>query len=69
MEPIEEMKVREWYLSITYAPVQFRTRAITIWLPRTAETFYKFDGYRTTISHTFTDFLLFAVQTDQTMNP
>src|SRR5262249_25072091 len=38
MEPIEEMKVREWYLSISYAQVQFRTRNARVWLPQTADT-------------------------------
>jgi len=67
MEPIEEMKVREWYLSIGYAPVQFRSLAVRVWLPRTADTFYNFDDYRTMLRHTFTDFLLFAVDADQTV--
>ena len=67
MEPIEEMKVREWYLSIGYAPVQFRTRDARVWLPQTADTFYSFVDYRTMVSHTFSDFLLFAVQTEQTI--
>lgn len=67
MEPIEEMKVREWYLSIGYAPVHFRTRDATVWLPQTADTFYSFDDHRTMIYHTFSDFVLFAVRTEQTI--
>lgn len=67
MEPIEEMKVREWYLSIDYAPVQFRSRDVRVWLPQTVDTFYSFDDYRTMLRHTFTDFLLFAVDADQTI--
>lgn len=67
MEPIEEMKVREWYLSIDYAPVEFRSRDVRVWLPQTADTFYSFDDYRTMLRHTFRDFLLFAVDADQTI--
>ena len=65
MEEIPEAKVRHWYLSIDYAPVQFRTRDVRIWLPQTVDTFCDFQDRRAIGYHTFTDFLLFSVETDQ----
>jgi hypothetical protein len=65
MEEIPEAKVRHWYLSLDYAPVQFRTRDVRVWLPQTVETYCDFQNHRAIAYHAFTDFLLFSVETDQ----
>lgn len=65
MEEIPEAKVRHWYLSIDYAPMQFRTRDVKIWLPQTVDTYCDFQDRRAIAYHTFTDFMLFSVETDQ----
>jgi hypothetical protein len=65
MEEIPAANVRHWYLSVDYAPVQFRTRNVRIWLPRAVDAYCNFDDHRAIVYHTFTNFMLFSVQTDQ----
>jgi hypothetical protein len=65
MESLAAMRVRNWYLSIDYAPVKFRTQNVSIWLPRDVDAYCEFDDYRTITYHTFGSFLLFSVHTDQ----
>lgn len=64
-EEIPKARVRHWYLSIDYAPVQFRAQNVRMLLPRTADVFCDFEDHRTIVYHTFTDFKLFSVQTDE----
>jgi hypothetical protein len=65
MEEIPGTKVRHWYLSISYAPVQFRAQNVRMLLPQTVDAYCDFEDHRTIAYHTFTDFMLFSVQTDQ----
>lgn len=68
--PIQPISVMEWFLSIDYAPVQFRTGNLRLWLPQYAEAYGNYDTRRTIASHRFSNFLLFSVQTDQVIaNP
>jgi hypothetical protein len=65
MEGVPAARVRNSYLSIDFAPVQFQAHPVKIWLPKLVDSFHDFGDHRTIIFHTFTDFLLFSVQTDQ----
>jgi VWFA-related protein len=65
MEAIPAANVRQMYLSVDYAPVQFRTQNTRVWLPQAADAYGDFGDHYTIAYHTFTDFLLFSVQTDQ----
>jgi hypothetical protein len=65
MEAVPTANVRQMYLSIGYAPVQFRTQNVRVWLPQAVDAYGDFGDHRTIVSHTFTNFLLFAVRTDQ----
>jgi len=65
MEEIPAAKVRHWYLSIDYAPVQFHSQNVRMLLPQAVDAYYDFEDHRTIAYHTFTDFMLFSVQTDQ----
>lgn len=65
MKEVPAVKVRHWYLSIDYAPVQFQSQSVKIWLPQTVDGYCDYGDHRTIVYHTFTDFLLFSVQTDQ----
>jgi hypothetical protein len=65
MEEIPQVKVRRWYLSIKYAPVQFHTQNVRMLLPQTVDAYCDFEDHRTIVYHTFSDFLLFSVQIDQ----
>ena len=65
MEEIPGAKVRHWYLSISYAPVLFHTQNVRMLLPQTVDAYSDFEDHRTIAYHTFTDFMLFSVHTDQ----
>lgn len=62
---IPAIKIYRMYLSITYAPVRFQSRDVRVWLPHIADVYYDYGELRTIIYHTFSDFLLFSVDTDQ----
>jgi VWFA-related protein len=65
MKEIPEAKVRHWYLAINYAPVEFHSQNVRMLFPQTVDAYYDFEDHRTIIYHTFTDFMLFSVRTDQ----
>jgi VWFA-related protein len=65
MREIPQANVRQWFLSIDYAPVRFLTRDVVVWLPQSANTFGDFSTRRTVVSHRFSNFLLFSVQTTE----
>jgi VWFA-related protein len=65
MEGVPAVGVHHSYLSIDYAPVQFQTQPVRIWLPKFVGGFWDFGDHRTIVFHTFTNFMLFSVQTDQ----
>src|ERR1700722_11607004 len=69
MHEIAAVDVREWFLSIDYAPVRFRSKDVTVWLPQSAHTWAAFDLNRVVVSHDFSDFFLFSVQTTQAVAP
>jgi hypothetical protein len=52
-------------VSIDYAPVAFHSRNIELWLPKSAVAYTDYSKRRTIIEHTFSDFQLFSVQTQQ----
>lgn len=65
VHPMPEIHLKQEHLSIEYAPVKFHSRDVQLWLPESAELFVaedKFAFYRT---HTFSNFQLFSVGTDQ----
>jgi hypothetical protein len=51
--------------SIDYAPVKFASKDVEFWLPRAAIAYADYGKHRTIIEHTFSDFQLFSVHTDQ----
>ena len=65
MQEIPKARVRHWYLSIDYAPVQFRAQNVRMLLPLAVDVFCDFEDHRTIVYHTFRDFKLFSVQTDE----
>lgn len=65
MHALPAIKMDHLYLSITYAPVQFQSRDVRVWLPQTADVYYEYDELDTIVHHTFSGFLLFSVDTDQ----
>jgi VWFA-related protein len=65
VHPVLPVGVMGWFLAIDYAPVKFRTRNVEVWLPQFAETYDDSDYRRTIISHEFSNFMLFSVETKQ----
>jgi hypothetical protein len=61
--PIIELRANA--VSIDYAPVAFPSRNIELWLPKSAVAYTDYGKRRTIIEHTFSDFELFSVQTQQ----
>jgi VWFA-related protein len=64
-EGVPAARVYHSYLSIDYALVQFQTHPVRIWLPKLVHGYWDFGDHRTIVHHTFSDFMLFSVQTDQ----
>jgi hypothetical protein len=52
-------------VSIDYAPVAFSSRNLELWLPKSAVAYTDYSKRRTIIEHTFSDFQLFSVDTQQ----
>jgi VWFA-related protein len=67
MGAVPAANVRSLYLSIDYAPVQFRTQNERVWLPQAVDAYGDFGDHRAVVSHTFTNFLLFSIRTEQTI--
>jgi hypothetical protein len=65
MEEVPAVRVRHWYLSIEYAPVQFQSQPVKIWLPQMVDGYCDYGDHRTIVYHTFSDFFLFSVETNQ----
>lgn len=54
-------------VSVDYAPVRFASKEVVMWLPRSEITFTDYADRHLIIQHTFSDFRLFSVQTNQTI--
>ncbi len=52
-------------VSVDYAPVKFHTQDVEFWLPQSAIAYSDYGKRRMIFGHTFTDFQLFTVQTQQ----
>lgn len=65
MEEVPAVGVHQAYLSINYAPVQFQTPPVRIWLPQSVDGFCDFGDHRTIVYHTFSNFMQFSVRTEQ----
>jgi hypothetical protein len=61
--PIIELRANA--VSIDYAPVAFPSRNLELWLPKSAIAYTDYGKRRTIIEHSFSDFQLFSVQTQQ----
>jgi hypothetical protein len=66
LEPVPAAHVRHWFLSLDYAPVQFQSKNVKLWLPEAVDTYCEFEDHRTIVYHVFTNFLLSSVETEQT---
>jgi VWFA-related protein len=67
IEPVPLVGLEIDATSISYAPVNFHAQNVELWLPQSAQTFMGFSRGRYVVKHTFADFLLFSVQSNQTV--
>jgi len=65
VEPIKEIRLAQEHSVIEYGPVEFRKHDTWLWLPQTAELDLDYHGRRYRLRHTFSDFKLFSVETEQ----
>ena len=64
MDEMPKVRVRHWYLSIDYAPVQFHTQNVRMLLPQVVDAYCDFEDHRTIVYHAFSNFKLFSVHSD-----
>jgi tetratricopeptide (TPR) repeat protein len=62
---IPQIRLMADHTAVEYGPVQFRKSKIEMWLPQSAEVFYDWKGHRIHRRHSFSNYLLFAVDDKQ----
>jgi hypothetical protein len=65
MKDIPEMNVRSSVVSVDYGPVQIQSRKLELWLPQRVEAYWEISSRRVILYHTFSNFKLFSVDTEQ----
>ena len=65
LEGIVVLQLRANAVSVDYAPVKFKSQNAEVWLPQSAVVYTEYYERRTIIKHTFSDFQLFSVRTQQ----
>jgi tetratricopeptide (TPR) repeat protein len=63
--PLPEIRLVADRTAIEYGPVHFRARNVDMWLPSTAEVYFDWKGRRFHRRHSFSNYLLFAVDDRQ----
>lgn len=67
VSPIPKIGLQVEHLMIGYAPVDFQTRHVRLWLPESVSLFIGYRGHRYQLKHDFSDFQLFWVDSDETI--
>jgi hypothetical protein len=65
IQPVKGIELTRERLSIEYAQVQFHSHDLQLWLPKTAELYWERHKRQYYRRHDFSDFKIFAVDTDQ----
>ena len=65
VDGIVVLQLRANSVSVDYAPVRFKSQNAEVWLPQSAVVYTEYFTRRTVIRHTFSDFQLFFVRTQQ----
>jgi hypothetical protein len=66
-KPVPEAGMKRSHKIVEYQPVHFEKQKIDLWLPARAEVYMDFRGQCFQIRHSFNEFLLFEVTTQQKM--
>jgi len=67
VEPILMIDLREIAISVDYATVRSHSLNLELWLPQFAVAYTDYAKRRMIVEHTFSDFQLFSVQTQETI--
>jgi hypothetical protein len=65
MQDIPAMDLRSSAISVDYAPVEIQSRKLQLWLPERIEAYWDIGGRRIILYHTFSNFKVFSVDTEQ----
>ncbi len=65
MQDIPPMDLRRSAISVDYAPVEIQSRKLELWLPERIEAYWEIGGRRIILYHTFSNFRVFSVDTEQ----
>jgi tetratricopeptide (TPR) repeat protein len=65
VSPMPEIQLLSEHYIVDYGPVQFQKKDVQLWLPKTAELYFHFQRHRYFRRHSFDDFMLFSVDSDQ----
>jgi hypothetical protein len=65
MQDIPLMDLRRSAISVDYAPVEIQSRKLKLWLPERIEAYWEIGGRRIILYHTFSNFRVFSVDTEQ----
>jgi tetratricopeptide (TPR) repeat protein len=63
--PMPEIRLAADHIAVEYGPVHFKSGALDMWLPQTADVFYQWRGQRVHRRHSFSHYLLFSVDDKQ----
>jgi hypothetical protein len=69
VQPVKGTSMKRSHKIIEYRPVKFARANLELWLPARAEVFLELGGHHFQIRHSFSEFLLFNVTTNQTIVP
>jgi hypothetical protein len=65
VKPVKEIGLTHERLSIEYGEVRFQSHDLQLWLPKSAELYWERHNHRYYRRHDFSNFKIFAVDTDQ----
>jgi hypothetical protein len=65
VEPIKPIRLAADRAEIEYGPVEFAKGKVSMWLPKTADIYYDWKGQRIHRRHSFSDYMLFAIDDKQ----
>jgi Tfp pilus assembly protein PilF len=67
LSPIPQINLQLEHMVIDYAPVEFPTRQVRLWLPRSTDVYLAYRGHHYQRTHTFSRFQLFSVDSSETI--
>jgi len=65
--PLQEFELTKQHIAISYQQVRFRSQKEQLWLPRFADLYVERQGHRYYRRHAFSDFQLFTVDTNESI--